>query len=68
MVTSPEISRQVALDRIRVPEDVRMLDDAHAQALAGFKRQRIIVPLVSAPTATASIFLPGSIATRRRNR
>jgi hypothetical protein len=28
MVTSPEISRQVALDRIRVPEDVRMLDDA----------------------------------------
>jgi hypothetical protein len=33
--TAPEIGRQVALDRIRVPDNVRTLDDAHVQALAG---------------------------------
>jgi hypothetical protein len=32
---TPEVGRQVALDRIRVPENVRALDDAHVKALAG---------------------------------
>ena len=45
--TAPEIGRQVALDRIRVPENVRTLDDAHVQALAGsIKLQGILVPVV----------------------
>jgi hypothetical protein len=30
-----ELGRRVALDRIRVPENVRVLDDPHVQALAG---------------------------------
>ena len=45
--TAPEIGRQVALDRIRVPDNVRTLDDAHVQALAGsIKLQGILVPVV----------------------
>jgi ParB/RepB/Spo0J family partition protein len=45
--TAPEIGRRVALDRIRVPENVRTLDDAHVQALAGsIKLQGILVPVV----------------------
>jgi ParB/RepB/Spo0J family partition protein len=39
--------RQVALDWIRVPENVRALDDAHVQALAGsIKLRRMLVPVV----------------------
>ena len=39
--------RQVALDRIRVPENVRTLDDAHVQALEdSIKLQGILVPAV----------------------
>ena len=39
--------RQVALEQIRVPENVRALDDAHVQALAGsIKLQGILVPVV----------------------
>ena len=45
--TASEIGQQVELDRIRVPENVRTLDDAHVQALAGsIKLQGILVPLV----------------------
>jgi hypothetical protein len=33
--TASEIGRQVVLDRIRVPDNVRTLDDAYVQALAG---------------------------------
>jgi ParB/RepB/Spo0J family partition protein len=45
--TASEIGQQVALDRIRVPDNVRTLDDAHVQALAGsIKLQGILVPLV----------------------
>jgi hypothetical protein len=32
---TPDVGREVALDRIRVPENVRVLDDAHVQALVG---------------------------------
>jgi ParB/RepB/Spo0J family partition protein len=39
--------RHVALDQIRVPENVRALDDAHVQALAGsIALQGILVPVV----------------------
>jgi ParB/RepB/Spo0J family partition protein len=42
-----ESGRQVALDQIRVPENVRALDDAHVQALAGsIALQGILVPVV----------------------
>jgi len=45
--TAPEIGRQVALDRIRVPDNVRTLDDAHVQALAGsIALQGMLVPVV----------------------
>src|SRR4051794_10586872 len=42
-----EPGRRVALDRIRVPENVRGLDDAHVQALAGsIALQGMLVPVV----------------------
>ncbi|MFP5379956.1 MAG: ParB/RepB/Spo0J family partition protein, partial [Vicinamibacteria bacterium] len=45
--TIPEVGRRVALDRIRVPENVRALDDAHVQALAGsIGLQGMLVPVV----------------------
>lgn len=44
---TPDVGRQVALDRIRVPENVRALDDAHVQALAGsIALQGMLVPVV----------------------
>jgi ParB/RepB/Spo0J family partition protein len=44
---APEVGRRVALDRIRVPENVRTLDDAHVRALAGsIKLQGMLVPVV----------------------
>jgi ParB/RepB/Spo0J family partition protein len=47
MATIPESGRRVALDDIRVPENVRALDDAHVQALAGsLKLQGMLVPVV----------------------
>ena len=46
-ITAEQAGRHVALDRIRVPENVRALDDAHVQALAGsIKLQGMLVPLV----------------------
>ena len=45
--TIPESGRRIALDDIRVPENVRALDDAHVQALAGsLKLQGMLVPVV----------------------
>ena len=45
--TIQQAGRLVALDRIRVPENVRALDGAHVEALAGsIKLQGILVPLV----------------------
>jgi ParB/RepB/Spo0J family partition protein len=42
-----EVGHQVALDRIRVPENVRALDDAHVKALAGsISLQGMLVPVV----------------------
>jgi ParB-like chromosome segregation protein Spo0J len=39
--------RRVALEQIRVPENVRALDDAHVQALAGsISLQGMLVPVV----------------------
>jgi ParB/RepB/Spo0J family partition protein len=39
--------RRIALDNIRVPENVRALDSEHVQALAGsIKLQGILVPVV----------------------
>ena len=45
--STSEIGRQVALERIRVPENVRALDDAHVEALAGsIALQGMLVPVV----------------------
>src|SRR5215213_3715165 len=45
--TIPAGGRRIALDDIRVPENVRALDDAHVQALAGsLKLQGMLVPVV----------------------
>ena len=42
-----EAGRPVALEQIRVPENVRALDDAHVQALAGsISLQGMLVPVV----------------------
>ena len=42
-----DVGRQVALDHIHVPENVRALDDAHVQALAGsIALQGMLVPVV----------------------
>ena len=45
--TTQQTGRLVALDRIRVPDNVRALDEAHVEALAGsIKLQGMLVPLV----------------------
>ena len=45
--TVQESARHVALEQIRVPQNVRELDETHVQALAGsIKLQGILVPLV----------------------
>jgi hypothetical protein len=45
--TIPESGRRVALDEIRVPENVRALDREHVNALAGsLKLQGMLVPVV----------------------
>jgi ParB/RepB/Spo0J family partition protein len=45
--TTTEAGRLVALDRIRVPENVRALDHEHVKALAGsIKLQGVLVPVV----------------------
>jgi ParB/RepB/Spo0J family partition protein len=45
--TINEPGRRIALDNIRVPENVRSLDDSHAQALAGsIALQGMLVPVV----------------------
>lgn len=44
---APEVGREISLDRIRVPENLRALDDAHVQALAGsIQLQGMLVPVV----------------------
>ena len=47
MSTIQESGQRIALDLIRVPDNVRSLDEAHAQALAGsIALQGVLVPLV----------------------
>jgi ParB family chromosome partitioning protein len=49
MVTTTvhDAGRRIALDDVRVPENVRALDEAHVQALAGsLKLQGMLVPVV----------------------
>jgi hypothetical protein len=56
---TPTSALRVALDRIRVPENVRALDPAHVDALAGSIRlQGLIVPLVVHPTTPTTVPLP----------
>ncbi|MGH2948750.1 MAG: ParB/RepB/Spo0J family partition protein [Solirubrobacteraceae bacterium] len=44
---TPQAGRQLALEQIRVPDNVRALDDAHVQALAGsIALQGMLVPVV----------------------
>jgi ParB family chromosome partitioning protein len=46
-ITVQEGGRRVALEQIRVPENVRALDDAHVDALAGaISLQGMLVPVV----------------------
>src|SRR5512132_4237675 len=45
--TIDEAGRRIAFEEIRVPENVRALDDAHVQALAGsIALQGMLVPVV----------------------
>jgi len=45
--TTQDTGRHIALEQIRVPDNVRALDDAHVQALAGsIALQGILVPVV----------------------
>ena len=45
--TIPDAGRRVALEQIHVPQNVRALDDAHVQALAGsIALQGMLVPVV----------------------
>jgi ParB family chromosome partitioning protein len=45
--TIQDSARHIALEQIRVPQNVRELDETHVQALAGsIKLQGILVPLV----------------------
>jgi ParB/RepB/Spo0J family partition protein len=45
--TIQDAGRQVALEQIRVPENVRALDEAHIEALAGsIALQGMLVPVV----------------------
>jgi ParB-like chromosome segregation protein Spo0J len=46
-INAEQAGRQAALERIRVPDNVRALDKPHVQALAGsIKLQGPLVPLV----------------------
>ena len=54
MSTIQESGQRIALDRIRVPDNVRSLDEAHVQALAGsIALQGVLVPLVVRPDGDA---------------
>ena len=45
--TNQQAGRHLPLERIRVPENVRALDEAHVEALVGsIKLQGMLVPLV----------------------
>jgi len=47
MATTEDTARSVTLEQIRVPANVRELDDEHVQALAGsIALQGMLVPVV----------------------
>src|SRR3954447_16988280 len=57
MSTMQESGQRIALDRIRVPDNVRSLDEAHVQALAGsIALQGVLVPLVVRPDRDGESF------------
>ena len=60
-----QAGRQVALEQIRVPDNVRALDDAHVQALAGsIALQGMLVPVVVRGDGDASSWSPAFTASR----
>ena len=65
-----EVGRRVALDRIRVPENVRALDPEHVKALAGsIKLQGMLVPVVVRDDGRrASSWSPAFTGSPRRSR
>ncbi|MCA1679226.1 MAG: ParB N-terminal domain-containing protein, partial [Actinobacteria bacterium] len=57
---TPEAGRQLAPDQIRVPRNVRALDDAHVQALAGsIALQGMLVPVVVRDTGNGFELVAG---------
>jgi ParB/RepB/Spo0J family partition protein len=60
MNTIQESGRRIALDRIRVPDNVRSLDEAHVRALAGsIALQGVLVPIVVRPDGEAFELVAG---------
>src|SRR5215218_6131053 len=60
MSTIQKSGQRIALDRIRVPDNVRSLDEAHVQALAGsIALQGVLVPLVVRPDGEAFELVAG---------
>ena len=60
MSTIQESGQRIALDRIRVPDNVRSLDEAHVQALAGsIALEGVLVPLVVRPDGEAFELVAG---------
>ena len=60
MSTIQESGQRIALDLIRVPDNVRSLDEAHVQALAGsIALQGVLVPLVVRPDDDAFELVAG---------
>lgn len=67
--TTRGAGRQVALDEIRVPENVRALEESHVQALAGsIMLQGIIVPVVVRDDGDGFEPVAGFIASPRPGR
>ena len=58
--TTTEVGREVALEQIRVPENVRALDESHVQALAGsIALQGMLVPVVVRDTGDSFELVAG---------
>ena len=57
-----QAGRHVTLEQIRVPDNVRALDDAHVQALAGSNRPAQAETVILAATPTAQ---PGQASASR---
>jgi ParB-like chromosome segregation protein Spo0J len=67
--TIQESARRVALDEIRVPENVRELDAEHVKALAGsMKLQGMLVPVVVRDGGDGFELVAGFTGSPRRRR